>query len=168
MGYTTHFEGEISITPPLNKSEIDYLTKFNETRRMDRKNGPYFVGGTGFMGQNHDADVLNHNSPPEGQPSLWCQWVPTEDGTAIVWDEGEKFYDSAEWMKYLIGHFLSPEAKALHEGDLQFMNFTFDHVLSGVIKAQGEDPSDLWDLIVTDNKVKVRYYESVPGEEREI
>ena len=40
------------------------------------------------------------------QPGLWCQWVPNASGTAIVWDEGEKFYYYIEWIKYLIEHFL--------------------------------------------------------------
>jgi hypothetical protein len=63
MGYTTDFSGKIQIEPPLNKEEIQYLRKFNETRRMHRKNGPYFVDGAGFMGQSQEADVLDYNRP---------------------------------------------------------------------------------------------------------
>jgi hypothetical protein len=149
VGYTTDFSGQINIEPPLNQEEVAYLKKFNETRRMDRENGPYFVDGSGFMGQGHDADVRNHNSPPKGQPGLWCQWVPTEDGTAIEWDGGEKFYSSKEWMAYLIDHFLKPGALA--KDALPFLQA--NHVLNGVIKAQGEDMDDRWKLIVKDNIV---------------
>lgn len=42
------------------------------------------------------------------QPDLWCQWTPTEDGRAIVWDGGEKFDRPYEWIEYLLRHFLVP------------------------------------------------------------
>jgi hypothetical protein len=94
--------------------------------------------------------------------------VPTDDGTAIEWDGGEKFYDSPEWMTYLIDHFLKSGAEAqkqilraerlnarVPELD-QFAGFTFDHVLNGIINAQGEDPDDKWRLVVKDNEVSVQ------------
>jgi hypothetical protein len=150
----------VEVTPPLNEHEISYLTSFNETRRMARKKGPYFVGGTGFHGQGNDDDIENFNGSGE-QPGLWCQWVPSQDGTLIEWDQGEKFYSSAEWMKYLIDNFLKPGAVASQnlaasiEQDPRFEHFTFDHVVNGEIEAQGEDHEDKWKLIVQDNKVSV-------------
>ena len=67
MGYTTDFSGRVEITPPLNQAEIDFLKKFNNTRRMDRHNGPYFVDATGVAGQDDMPDVIDHNRPPQGQ-----------------------------------------------------------------------------------------------------
>lgn len=151
MGYTTDFTGSVTVEPPLNPDEIAYLRKFAETRRMDRTNGPYFVDGSGFAGQGHDPDIRDHNSPPEGQPGLWCNWVPTEAGDGIEWDGGEKFYDSVDWMRYLIDHFLRPGGHA--QGQPGFENFTFDHVVNGTIHAEGERRDDVWDLIVADNEV---------------
>jgi len=81
--------------------------------------GAYFVGGLGLRGQDADPSVTDHNTPPgqlsyggvenefrdryeerqrrieagECQPGLWCQWIPSDDGTAIEWDGGEKFYE---------------------------------------------------------------------------
>lgn len=159
MGYTTNFEGRIEVTPPLNEEEVRYLTKFNETRRMDCEQGPYYVGRGGFMGQDHtDPKVRDFNAPPQGQPGLWCKWRPTEDGTAIVWDGGEKFYDSAEWMRYLIEHFLKPGCRASAAfGELVGTETRFEgHTLNGVIRAQGEDPDDQWELVVEDNRVTER------------
>lgn len=151
MGYTTGFTGHVTIEPPLNPSEIAYLRKFADTRRMDRDNGPYFVDGTGPFGQGRDTDIRDFNAPPEGQPGLWCKWTPTDDGAGIEWNGVEKFYDSPEWMTYLIEHFLKPGAHAAdHDG---FQAFTFDHVVNGTIKAQGEDPDDQWELTVIDNVV---------------
>ena len=149
MGYHTEFQGRVATVPPLNTADASYLKKFNESRRMQRSSGPYFVEGTGFMGQGKDSDVLDYNRPPAGQPSLWCGWVPTDDGTAIEWDGAEKFYDSAEWMQYLIDHFLAPGAKA--KGALPFLQA--NHTVNGVILAQGEELADSWKLVVTDNRV---------------
>lgn len=117
MGYTTDFMGSIEIVPPLNEAEIAYLNKFNETRHS------------------------------EDDPSYYCQWVPTEDGTAIEWNGDEKFYGSVEWMKHLINHFLKPGAEA----PLDFLQK--NHVCNGKIIAQGEDPRDRWKLLVNDNVV---------------
>ena len=153
MGYTTEFEGQVKVVPPLNSAEVAFLTKFSETRRMRRERGPYYVDSDGFRGQSRDADVLDYNAPPDGQPGLWCQWIPTADGSAIEWDGGEKFYDSEEWMAYLINHFLRPGAVAASTGDPQFAEFTFDHVLNGHIDAQGQEMSDRWRLRVNHNEV---------------
>ena len=152
MGYQTEFEGRITIEPALNADEIAYLTKFSETRRMDRENGPYFVDGDGYAGQGDGPDeVYSHNHPHLSQPGLWCKWAPTEDGTALEWNEHEKFYESAEWMQYLMDHFVGyiPAAKA----ELPFLQ---GHVCNGVISAQGKDPSDAWLLAVKDNQVFVQ------------
>ena len=154
MGYTTDFEGQVTVEPPLNTAEVTYLRKFNETRRMKRSKGPYYVGAGGFAGQDHEDDILDYNQHPEGQPGLWCKWTPTDDGRAIVWDGVEKFYDSEEWMQYLIDHFLRPGAHASGvDFAEQFAAFTFNHVVNGVIDAQGERPEDRWRLVVKDNVV---------------
>lgn len=70
MGYTTEFYGAVEVQPPLNEKEIEYLKKFADTRRMDRRNGPYFVEGSGFCGQGSDSDIYDYNRPPPGQPGL--------------------------------------------------------------------------------------------------
>ena len=127
MGYTTEFEGSVSISPPLNAHEIAYLRKFAASRRMDRARGPYFVDGSGPFGQGHDNDIRDVNKPPAGQPGLWCRWE--------------------EWMTYLIDLFLKPGAMLASElanpvpgrhYPAQFRHFTFDHELNGVIDAQGK------------------------------
>jgi hypothetical protein len=170
MGYTTEFIGEVEVTPPLNASEVEYLQAFSRTRRMHRHSGPYTVQDDlpsdpqrskwetewdAKCGQRHTADVIEFNDPPPGQPGLWCQWVPDDDGLFIRWDEAEKFYYAAEWMAYLIDHFLKPGAVASTTGDPRFEGFTFDHVVNGTIDAQGEDPEDRWRLVVEDNGVRV-------------
>jgi hypothetical protein len=162
MGYTTTFGGAFIIEPPLNKHEVEYLKKLNNTRRMSRGKGPYYVDGTGFAGQDSEPDILDYNVPPEGQPSLWCQWTVSDDGTRIMWDEGEKAYCMDEWLAYIIEHFLKPGAVTSElevigseswVNGSQFAHFTYDHVVSGTVTAAGEDPGDMWVLMVEDNVV---------------
>jgi hypothetical protein len=154
MGYTTEFIGSVTITPPLNEHEAVFLRKFSGTRRMDCEQGPYFVDRGGFAGQGgpgHNEGVINSNLPPEGQPGLWCQWVPSEDLAHIVWDGGEKFYNYRGWLTYIIDHFFMAGAHA--QGQPGFEHFTFNHVVNGVIDAEGED-GERSQVIVRDNIVE--------------
>lgn len=153
MGYTTDFSGQIVVEPTLSPEEIEYLTKFNRTRRMDRENGPYYVENAGWAGQDREDDIRDYNRPPQGQPGLWCQWIPTENGRAIEWDQGEKFYYATEWMEYLIEHFIGSDPLARSYDRTKFF---VPHVLNGIIEAHGEDHDDHWRLHVEDNTVSSR------------
>lgn len=165
MGYTTSFRGQFDLSQTLTEAHRNYLKAFNDKRRMRRDaqiadgmpdvvrravnlpigpEGAYFTGGTGFAGQDKDKSVTDHNASPEGQPGLWCQWTPNQDGTAIVWDEGEKFYDYVEWLNYLIRHFLSP----------------WGYTLNGRVTFQGEDDTDYGEIVVKDNVVTKRYIDN--------
>jgi hypothetical protein len=152
MGYTAEFRGRVELKPPLNAGEIAYLRKFSHTRRMACVQGPYYVDRGGLAGQGEGPDVLHYHQPPECQPGLWCQWVPTEDGTALVWDGGEKFDDADEWMSYLIQHFLWANAHAFQLDPERFV-FLQGHDCHGVIEAQGEEGEDHWALVVCHNQV---------------
>lgn len=160
MGYDTSFHGAVTITPPLSYDEVQYLRAFNESRRMKRNadmtakyydplrelvalpvgdEGGYYVDAHAEnMGQKETPDIIDYSSPPAGQPGLWCGWTPTEDGAAIEWDGGEKFYNYVEWMEYLIEHFIKP----------------WGHVAEGEITWQGEDSDDRGTIFVKDNVVE--------------
>lgn len=147
MGYTTDFAGEFKLNRQLDTETANYLRKFAETRRMKRKlpleygvEGEFYVDGTGYAGQGHEDNVIDHNSPPSTQPGLWCQWIPNEDGTAIVWDGGEKFYDYVEWIEYIIKNFLAPKG----------------YVLNGDVQWQGEDAGDVGVISIKDNVVRTK------------
>ncbi len=158
MGYTTDFDGQFNLDKPLTLAHAEYLRKFSETRRMKRNSvltmhrsdslreavnlpvgieGGYFVGEEGFAGQNHSDDITDYNSPPDGQPGLWCGWEPNEESTAIVWNQVEKFYNYIEWLEYLIRHFLKP----------------WGHVLNGKVTWQGEDMNDRGSISVLNNQI---------------
>lgn len=161
MGYTTDFRGEFEISPPLQEKHRDYLNAFAYIRHMGRdvgklkdmpdpkriavnmplgKEGEYYVGSSDDQqyGQFNDGTILDHNQQASTQPGLWCQWVPTEDGTALVWDEGEKFYNYIEWLEYIIENFMKP----------------WGYTLNGEVLWQGEGFSDIGKIKVNDNNVK--------------
>jgi len=158
MGYTTNFEGYFGLDKPLTLEHFNYLKAFSKSRRMKRdsniaetledevrKNvglpigteGEFFVSGSGFIEQDNDKSVIDHNYPPITQPGLWCQWVPNANGTKIEWDGREKFYDYVEWIKYLIDNFLSP----------------WGYVLNGTVNWQGEEIGDIGSIDISNNEV---------------
>lgn len=168
MGYTTRFKGQFHLDKPLAPAHDAYLTQFAGTRRMKRdplvanglpdsvrraahipigNDGAYFTGGLGFNGQERDISVLDSNLPPGGQPSLWCQWRPSAEGTRIVWDGGEKFYEYIPWLKYLIGHFLNP----------------WGYTLNGQVTWEGEEAADKGVIDVVDNIVSSTEYPDIPS-----
>ena len=118
-----------------------------------------FYCGTGMAGQDGghfnsstDNSVVEYNTAPGetkwgdlggkskgGQPGLWCQWNPSEDGTEIAWDGSEKFYNYIEWIQYLIATFLAP----------------WGYKVNGEVVWQGEDTGDVGVIEIVDNEVYV-------------
>jgi hypothetical protein len=156
MGYTTDFIGHIDITPRLNNEEIAYLTAFSQSRRCRRPGGPYVVPGNPMAETSKELDGDSYNSPAEGQPGLWCDWVPCWDGCCLAHNGNEKFYDPVPWMRYLISHFLKPGARASRSPDRRFRGFTFDHRLDGLVVGCRRDNKELFAVVVSDNRVRER------------
>lgn len=155
MGYSTDFYGEIEIYPPLNEKEKEFLYRFSETRRVKRdypNEGKYFLSdGTDNWG--HDTKNIINQSHPENQPGYWCKWVPNDKGN-IEWSGAEKFYDSTEWMLYLIEHFIKKNCILKAQECNTYKEFNFEkHNANGVILALGERFGDIWNLVVKNNKV---------------
>ena len=111
MGYNTEFYGSVTVDPPLNAAEVEYLKEFN---RKDHRG----------------ADV----------PGYYCQWVPADDGTAIEWDYNEKFYDATAWMEFIIDQYLRPGAWAEGEPGLEGFTFdhTVNGVIRAFGEGQGD------------------------------
>lgn len=163
MGYLTDFYGSLEFNKPVAPWLTEYINKFNNTRRMKRDpekikelfpnwgelcfngelgpEGAYFVGGLGFMGQNADTSVIDHNAPSSDQPGLWCQWIVNEKENCLEWDGGEKFYNYEEWLEYLIDNFFEP----------------LGYILNGDIEWQGEEYDDLGTIHVVDNVIEMEY-----------
>jgi hypothetical protein len=156
MGYSTDFLGRIDIDPALNDEEQDYLRAFRLSRRYDRRDGPYAVPGNPYLEEREKGDIDAYNRVAPGQPELWCRWEVCWDGCCLAWDGREKFYQSVRWLRYLIDHFLRPEAQAARSGLAQFEAFTFDHRLDGLVIASRRDTRELSAICVQDNVVSER------------
>ena len=98
--------------------------------------------GTTDMFASQDMDkrsIVNHNYPPMTQPGLWNHWVCNDEGTEILWDEGEKFYEYIPWINYIIKNFIIP----------------WGYKLNGKIEYQGEEWGDNGFIIIVDNNINI-------------
>ena len=95
-----------------------------------------------IFGQLADKSVINENIPPKDCPSLWCQWIISDNGT-LEWDGGEKFYEYIPWLEFLIKHFFAPDG----------------YILNGSIQWQGDDSDDYGTIDITNNIVTAHPYE---------
>ena len=156
MNCTTEFEGSFTFNKPLNTDQIAYLKKFSKTRRMKRnpnliktkanslrekvglplgEDAEFYISGKGPFGQNPTKDVVNKNIPPSNQPGFWCQWEPSDDGSELKWDEGEKFYNYTKWLIYMLEKFFIP----------------WGYVLNGEVKYEGERSNNIGVIIINNN-----------------
>lgn len=112
------------------------------------RDGQYFVGdiSTGRLfpdGRPDDAgpdtsdSIKNSNKPPADQPGLWCKWTVNNDGSALVWDRGEKFYRYREWLQYIIENFLKQ----------------WGYTVNGTMVYIGERADDNGELVVKNNSL---------------
>lgn len=78
MGYSTDFNGQFKISPPVTGAHAAKLREISSGR--------------------HSKD--------KGTPGAFCQWELTPDGSALKWDGGENFYHYTAWLKFLIDTYL--------------------------------------------------------------
>lgn len=90
MGYTTDFEGIITITPPASQELVKKVNEFCEERH----------GG--------NTEVF------KGFPGFWCDYVVSDDGTEITWNGSEKSYYMEKWLPLLIEKFFAPAGHTLN------------------------------------------------------
>lgn len=153
--------GHLSIAPPLNAAEHDYLSAFVYTRRHAGRGHPYDVpdnpaadsvidiGAIGLPEAGNPAcdaatrDVETYNRPLVGQPSLWCPWVPSCQGKCLSLEAKEKISAPVTWLQYLIDHFLAPEAQSGTSDHLDFADFTYDHSIAGGVALHSGESNEL-------------------------
>ena len=159
MGYATIYTGKFDLDRPLLPEHKTYLEEFSTKKRLvrdvslleDRPDpariaaglplghlGIFFTGGQGYKGQDKkDVSVLREGCTEF--PSNWCQWTPSIDGEAILWDGEENFYGSKEWLEILIRDLLEP----------------WGYVLNGGVYWDGGAPGDTGYLKVISNEIEV-------------
>ena len=164
MGYNTDFTGEFKLNRKLNKKVKTLINGISQTRRMKRdveklakrlkiskekcieKYGPnsefYFdPKDIDNLGQTNTEDIIDYNTPPGRQPSLWCQWCYDENSKSICWDGGEKFYDYIEWIRYIVEYIIKPQKI---------------YKLNGVVNWYGEEDDDKGTITIKDNEISIK------------
>lgn len=116
MGFDTVYLRPFKFDRTLELEHVKQLLEFSETEHEDQDGNP---GGDGKP------------------PAYYCQWVPTEDGSGLQWNEDEKFYHGEEWLVYLIEKFIKP----------------WGYTLSGECPWYIDDYEEAGILRVTDNVV---------------
>ena len=118
MGYTTEFEGVLKFTSPLTaEQELFLKTIIPDDGCEDSENHPDWIKPKGYNG--------------------YVQLVVSQDGSGIVWDGNEKFYDAVDAVNTVI---MTMQSKFPEFG------------LSGYLDAQGEEVGDVWMLMIVDGK----------------
>jgi len=126
MGYNIDWECDLTITPALNKAEIEFLNTFfeNDHRHTDEC---YTQDGT------DDVDVPSY-------PGVWCNLAILEGGVGFQWNGEEKTYALLDWVIWVTDQYLSENSPL--KGLPQFEGFTFNHIVSGSMTWSGEDLDD--------------------------
>lgn len=158
MGHSTHYLGRLDIRPVLRQQEIEWLRAYAEldepsvhgydiplnprAERADRVRRQRSTRSTG------DAARVSDGGVPWGS----CDWLPCVEGCCLQWREVEKSNNAVLWLSHLVDHFLSPGGLAQDAG-ADFEEFTFDHVVSGIIAAERNDTRELFLIRAADNVI---------------
>lgn len=171
MGYQTEFTGKFNFNEKITKDFMEYINRFAQTRRMERKNeeikriypkwkelcfngelgkqGEYFAPDTtdNFAGQNQDTSIIHYNNPPCTQPGLWCDWAifPAEE----IEDKNE-FSAYLAWDKMEKFYYYVDWLKYLIKNFIEPSNLS----ITGAVLAVGEEDGDATYIIVDNNNVK--------------
>ena len=121
MGYDTTFDGSFTITPTLSEE--------HKAAPEDLADEEHDLNAEGGM-PTHERS--------SGRACAYCQWRPTSDGRAIVWDGGEKFYGWLEWLECLVEERLKP----------------WGYILNGEVRWRGEDLKDAGVIYVKNNEIE--------------
>ena len=129
MGCSTIQISKFQIKGDVTPELISYMNAFSESRRMRRSNkkikklypnwkayclnGELGTDGEYFacpVERKKDKSIIDYNTPPAEQPSLWCDWkIVEEDGCYYIkWNGYEKFHSPAPWLKYILDNFIVP------------------------------------------------------------
>jgi len=110
--------------------------------------GAYFVGAGGMLGQEgggelfdpggvtaRELGIVDFNTPPLGQPHLWCCWQVTQGGGGLHVPEAGGHPEPLGWLRYLLANFLGP----------------WGYRLGGEVTYRGADPQDRGRILLQDS-----------------
>ena len=147
MSYHTDFTGHFTFNQMLDTKTAMFINQLSRTRRVTHAPdklieqgflNDYGVEGEWFVQRNTNA-VLNFNTPPSTQPSLYLEWRVSDDKKRLYWNGAEKFYHYIEWLEYLIDNILKPK----------------NYSLNGTVYFQGENEDDSGVIEIKNNYILV-------------
>lgn len=159
MGFNTSYLGRLDIAPRLNPAEVEWLRAFRLTERALHPKDPYAVPMHPRAAWSEHLAALRDGGreQPRDVVGLWrCDWEPCVEGCCLRWATTEKSNHAVQELGYLIDHFLRPGAEASRDGRPDFGEFTFDHVVSGVVAAERDDTRELFLIVADRNELSTR------------
>lgn len=162
MSYFNEGEGLLSLTPALDKPQVQYLQAFIKTRHCKRDEnkcqnisdilrekigvpvgieGQYSVYSAdfNFIESVEDEAVLDYDSKCSGCPELWCGWDISDNGKELFWYGGELSRMPVEWIEYLKENFFDK----------------WNVEISNEVKWKGSNRKDKGTIKFTNNKLTV-------------
>lgn len=97
-----------------------------------------------------DPSVLDFNQPPPSQPSLWCPWIPSQNGSRLQIEDVKSYY-YVIWLEYMIKNFFKP----------------WKINVNGNVAFQGDNKFDRGKIFCKDNSVKIVYQTFSPDEDED-
>lgn len=143
MGYQTDYVGYLYVHPPLDDAEIACINAISRTRPVESVDGLELV----------DEVQAARRELAAGQPRGWSNWEACSEGCCLSYDGGDKANHMVPWLKYLMSTYVVPGAVA--EGKPGFEDFTFDHVVNGMVVGSRRDNRELFSITVRENEVEV-------------
>lgn len=155
MGMHIELLGRVSIDPPLNPAETEYLRALAYAGPAREGDDPYAVPAHPKLEvllrrRRGDRPLRNLT---DREPPMGCGWSPCGRGCCLSWSGVEKFYYPADWLTFLVTHLLGPGAAAAASGSPDLDGFTFDHHLDGVVAVSCAETEELWLVVAHDNEI---------------
>ncbi|MGL4174839.1 MAG: hypothetical protein ACRCSN_02080 [Dermatophilaceae bacterium] len=164
MGYDTEYLGHLEVTPPLNRVEVEWLSGFADWGALPDGDpftlpmNPRAALATAF--RNAGDGMTGPRNIPRGTRD----WRVSDDGTRISWRRAPKSNDAVHTLTFLVETYLGVDAAARSSGNPDFVAFTFDHRLDGLIVGERDDTEELFLLEVRDSIIT--HHTIVPRVER--
>ena len=102
-----NLEVDLNVEPPLGPAELEHFHNFTKNRHSDTK-----------------------------YPSQWCDWIPSADGTRLLWNGNPQFYQFLPWLKRIV------------------KRYSATHNVIGTVKWTSSDPLQWGTIIVSRGQMR--------------
>lgn len=153
MGYRMKYHGSFTIDPPLNEAETSWLRGYAASHRGLYPDDPFELGMNPRAERWKDnVRVRSREGVAPGVPGDFCPWEPSSGGGRLQPVRGDHGLDARFWLPYLVDTFLAPNASAAKDGRADLAEFTFDHVVNGVVVGETEYNGRITLLVFDNNR----------------